>query len=143
MSEVTIIKGQCHCGNISYQFVTQKKLDQIAVRKCTCSFCSMHGSVYTSDPKGELRYKFKEKSQINKYRFGHQTADFIVCKTCGVLPFVISKIDGNTYAVLNVNTAVDLIIPTASPAHVDYDAEVKMDRLSRRSKNWIGTVIEE
>ena len=142
MGEATVVKGHCHCGNISYQFSTQIPTDQIAVRQCGCSFCTMHGGVYTSDPEGELRYHIKDKNQVNRYRFGHQTADFIVCKTCGVMPFVISDIGGNTFAVLNVNTAVDPIIPMESIARSDFDGEGTEDRVTRRRQNWIGTVIE-
>ena len=143
MSNPTVIKGRCHCGNISYQFQTQNRLDQIAVRHCTCSFCTMHGGVYTSDPDGELRYRFNNNEQIQMYRFGHQTADFVVCKTCGVMPFVLSEIGGITHAVLNVNTAVDPVIATDDPAKMNFDGEIPDDRLARRHKNWIGNVIEE
>ena len=143
MVETTVVKGHCHCGNISYQFTTKIPADQIAVRTCSCSFCAMHGGVYTSDPEGELRFKIKDQSRVNRYRFGHQTADFIVCNTCGVLPFVLSEIEGNTYAVLNVKTATDPIVPTVSIARMNFDGEGTEDRLTRRSQNWIGTVIED
>ena len=143
MGDATTVKGHCHCGNISYHFSTQIPVDQIAVRNCSCSFCTMHGAVYTSDPAGELRYNIKDENQVNRYRFGHQTADFIVCGTCGVMPFVLSDIGGNTFAVLNVNTAVEPVIPVESIARMNFDGEVKEDRLTRRSRNWIGTVIED
>jgi len=103
----------------------------------------MHGGVYTSDPEGELRFKIKDQSQVKRYRFGHQTADFVICANCGVLPFVLSEIDGNTFAVLNVKTATDPIIPTESITRMNFDGEGTEDRLTRRSQNWIGTVIED
>ena len=143
MEEATVIKGHCHCGNISYQFTTQTPVEQIAVRQCSCIFCTMHNGVYTSDPGGELRYQIQDNSRVNRYRFGHQTADFIICKTCGVLPFVLSDIEGNTYAVLNVKTAVDPVLTTDSITRSNFDGEGTEDRLTRRRKNWIGTVIEE
>lgn len=132
--------GQCHCGNIRFTFETDIGLDNMTTRCCNCSFCQKHGGRYTSDPRGRLLIEISDDDNINRYRFGHQTADFFICRICGALPFVTSDIDGIIYAVLNVNCLdqVDQIIGLVNT--VSYEAEVSDNRLTRRKKNWIGTV---
>jgi hypothetical protein len=102
------IKGQCHCENISYTFHWPGDEQSIPVRACSCSFCTMHGGVYTSHRYAELNARIQDEQWVNRYRFGTATADFYICSRCGAVPFVVSEIDGHTYAVVNVNTFNDV-----------------------------------
>ncbi|VAV91328.1 hypothetical protein MNBD_ALPHA02-564, partial [hydrothermal vent metagenome] len=47
-------KGQCHCGNIRFTFETTIDVPEMALRRCSCSFCRKQGGRYTSDPNGKL-----------------------------------------------------------------------------------------
>ena len=137
------IQGSCHCGNIQYRFLTNISEEKLSRRECQCSFCKMHGGVYTSDPEGELRYQIQDQKKVNHYNFGHQTADFYICQNCGGLMFALCEIEEKKYAVLNLRTTVSPKISIEEFAQSDFESEEPEGRLKRRQKNWIGKVIEE
>src|SRR5262245_15296463 len=98
------IAGSCHCGNISFSLEWPDEAPEIRARRCDCTFCVKHGGVWTSHPRASLRARITEAGMIARYSFGTETAQFLVCARCGVAPLVTSLIDGNHYAVVNVNT---------------------------------------
>jgi hypothetical protein len=133
-------KGSCHCGNITFALQWPDDARPIPARTCGCSFCVKHGGVWTSHPRARLVVRMADPGRVARYRFGTETADFHVCGSCGVTPLVTSRIDGRTYAVINVNTfdAVDRSCIQAAPA--SFDGEETQSRLDRRQRNWIGDV---
>src|SRR5205085_4698538 len=98
-----LINGSCHAGNISFALMWAPDPTEIPARACDCSFCTKHGGVWTSNPKGTLRVTVKDPSLVSKYAFGTETADFHICMRCGVVPVVTSELDGRRYAVVSVN----------------------------------------
>jgi hypothetical protein len=134
------IRGACHCGNIAFTLEWTPDPTEIAARACTCSFCTKHGGVWTSNPAGKLTVTIADASRVSRYAFGTQTADFHICTACGVVPVVTSQIDGALYAVVNVNAFENVdaaMIRIAPVTHDDADAAA---RLARRRRNWIGNV---
>ena len=131
------IEGKCHCGNIRFLFERTQQQPQIAVRACSCTFCQMHGGVYTSDPGGKLDVYILDKGLVNKYQFGTKTAEFYICTRCGVVPVVSSEIEGNLYAVVNVNTFQNVDSSDLQQSTTNFEGETTTDRLGRRSKTWI------
>ena len=89
-----LINGRCHCGNIAFALNWEPDPTEIPTRACTCSFCRKHGGVWTSCPSGLLRVVVEQPSRVSKYAFGTKTAEFLVCASCGVVPVVMSRIDG-------------------------------------------------
>ena len=134
------IKGKCHCGNISYEFLWPEAGSRIPVRACSCTFCMKHGGVYTSHPDGQLAVQISDPALVNKYSFGTRTAEFHVCSLCGAVPFVTSTIDGSKYAVVNVNTFEGINRSDFDSSVTDFDGESVGDRLQRRKKKWISKV---
>ena len=134
-----MINGRCHCGNIEIEFTHSHQ--DIAVRACSCDFCLMHGGVYTSDPNGSLRINIQDNSLVNKYRFGTGTADFYICSRCGVVPAITSMIGSNLYAVVNVNAFQDIDTSGFAKAITDFEGEATVERLNRRTRNWIPDVM--
>lgn len=134
------IDGRCHCGNISYEFIWPESGSQIPVRACSCSFCLKHGAVYTSHPDCQLTAQISDPALVNKYSFGTKTADFYVCSGCGAVPFVTSKIEGNEYAVVNVNTFEGVDRTELDATVTDFGGESVADRLDRRKRKWIPRV---
>ena len=134
------ISGKCHCGNIEYEFLWPGSGNDIPVRACSCTFCRKHNGVYTSHPKGQLKVWVSDQSRVNKYAFGTKTAEFYICASCGVVPFVTSKIQGKTYAVVNVNTFEDVNPEALVSSVTDFDGESIDERLQRRARNWIAQV---
>lgn len=135
-----LITGSCHCGNLTYTLDWAPDPTEIPARACTCTFCRKHGGVWTSCPAGRLRISVKEPEQVSRYAFGTETADFHVCRQCGVVPLVSSNIDGRDYAVVNVNTFDNVDPALLRHASANLDGESVDDRLARRQRNWIGSV---
>jgi hypothetical protein len=134
------IQGKCHCGNISFVYTWPDEETDIPVRVCGCSFCVKHGGAYTSHKDSVLAATVADKDSLERYRFGTATADFFVCRRCGVLPFVTSEIDGNLYAVVNVNVFENIDPSRFSRGATDFDGETTESRLERRQRNWIPIV---
>lgn len=135
-----LIHGACHCGNISFRLDWTPAPAEIRARECSCTFCRKHGGVWTSFPKGKLRVKIADAALVNAYEFGTRTAQFHVCRRCGVVPLVTSRIDGRLYAVVSVHAFedVDSALIQVSPAV--FDAETEATRLARRARGWIADV---
>jgi len=135
-----LIKGSCHCGNISFTLDWSPAPTQIPARACTCSFCVKHGGVWTSNPAGQLEVLLRDGRQVERYEFGTRTAQFHICKTCGAVPVVSSEIDGHLYAVVSVNAFdnVDRQLLAHSPMSLANEATA--ERLQRRARGWIRNV---
>ena len=130
--------GRCHCGNIRIEYTLPDDVDIVPARACGCDFCTRHGGTYTSNPNASLEIFVDEEGLVSRYQFGTKTAEFIVCQRCGVVPVVTSRIDGQLYAVVNVNAFVDNVELDLSKS--DFDGETQDSRLARRRKNWIAKV---
>ena len=135
-----LIPGKCHCGNISFALTWEPDPAEIPARACTCSFCTKHGGVWTSNPGGALEVRVKEPSLVSNYAFGTRTAEFHICARCGVVPVVTSRIDDHLYAVVSVHAfeGVDPSLLRRAPA--SFDGEGNDTRLARRKRNWIADV---
>ena len=134
------LHGQCHCGNIVYTLDWEPDPTEIPARACDCTFCTKHGAVWTSNPGGALSVTVRDPKLVNRYAFGTHTADFHVCRDCGGVPLVTCTVEGNVYAVVNVNTFdnVDPNLLQHRPA--SFSEEDVASKLSRRSANWIANV---
>ena len=135
-----LIKGKCHCGNISFSLTWDPDPKEIQARVCDCTFCQKHGGVWTSNPHGALKVVVKDPSRLSKYAFATATAEFQICGRCGVVPVVTCTLDGHLYAVVNVN-AFDNIDPSmVRRAPITFEGEELGSRLARRKRNWISNV---
>jgi hypothetical protein len=135
-----LIRGKCHCGNIAFSLTWEPDPREIPARACSCSFCTKHGGVWTSNPGGALKVRVEDPSRVSRYAFGTRTADFHVCTRCGIVPVVTSSIDGRLYAVVSVNAfeGVEASLLRREPA--SFDGEGEDSRLARRKRNWIADV---
>ena len=135
-----LITGRCHCGNLSYTLRWEPEPATLPARACTCSFCTMHGAVWTAHPAGRLRVTVREPAQVSRYAFGTRTAEFHVCARCGVVPLATSRIGERDYAVVNVNSFESLDPARLARSAVSFEDESAATRLERRQRNWIGEV---
>lgn len=128
--------GQCHCGNIKVKFSTYLSPKHTQIRACQCSFCRKHKGQYISDPEGALDISIEELENLQKYRFGQKTADFLFCKICGIYIATIFN-DGNQYyGILNLNILDNTEEFTQAVTSVSYDSEDINSRIERRKKKW-------
>jgi hypothetical protein len=135
-----LINGSCHCGNIRFTLNWVPEPTEIPARACGCSFCVKHGGVWTACPTGELLVRVARPEHVSRYAFGTRTAEFHVCRECGVVPVVTSLIGGRVYAVVSVNAFDDGQAIRLDRRPASFDGESEGDRLARRARHWIGDV---
>jgi len=130
--------GQCHCGKLKTSFETQKTPQQLGVRTCQCDFCRRHGAVNISDPDGEVVIDAKADDVI-RYRFALRTADFLICKHCGVYVAAVTGEGANIRSTLNVaGLRMKEFIGIAEEL-MQYGAEDAAARVDRRNSRWTPT----
>ena len=83
--------GSCHCGNLTYTLEWPEG-EEMPFRRCSCSFCARHGSIFTSHPRAALAGLVRDRTVLSRYTFATRTAEFFVCARCGVAPWATSVI---------------------------------------------------
>lgn len=131
-----LYQAECHCGAIGYTYRTEVPPEQWALRACQCSFCRMHGARMTSDPCGRVEFQFKEQTSLRRYRFGQQTADFLLCVHCGGYLGATTVTQEGLFAVVNVNVLKPYLESLGEPQPMRYDGETVEDRTRRRAQRW-------
>ena len=81
--------------------------------------------------------------ELLRYRFGLETADFLVCTRCGIYVAAVMTEGARCWATVNVNIldAVDRLTQPATP--VTYEGESAPERAARRKARWTPAVIVE
>lgn len=129
------IAGACHCGNLSFELSTEIAPGEIRARACDCSFCRRHGASNWSDPRGAALIRVEDETLLQRYRFGLRTADFLICRRCGIYLGALLSDDGGSWSTLNLRQS-DLAPPEEA---VSYGEEDARGRVGRRKKRWTPT----
>jgi hypothetical protein len=137
------LTGGCHCGHLELTFKTRRQPGELTVRACGCSFCRRHGARTISDPRGRVEFIVHDPSQLNRYRFGLGTAEFLICRTCGVYVGAVMVDAGTTHATLNINALATPGVFTQSALPVSYDPESTAGRRTRRRARWTPAAVVE
>ena len=128
--------ARCHCGALSARYRTAIPPAEWSVRACQCSFCRMHGSLTTSDPAGSLGFAARHEDRLQRYRFDSRSADFLVCRECGVFVGARCSIAPGDFGVLNLATLRPQP-PALPPATlIEFGHESPGERLRRRAQFW-------
>jgi hypothetical protein len=91
--------------------------------------------VSTSDPAGTVELSARDGA-LQLYRFGQRTADFWICRNCGVYVAAVMESGGRRYAVINV-LALETRPPSlAAPTESNLDGESMAERDARRLQRW-------
>ena len=90
-------QGSCHYGAIGFSYSTRLAPGEWAIRACQCSFCSAHDALSTSEPDATIDFVANDPELLQKYRFGLFTADFLLCRKCGVYIGAVIEVDGDRY----------------------------------------------
>jgi hypothetical protein len=130
------VAGGCHCGNLELTFETGRGPAELTVRACGCSFCRRHGVRTVSDPQGRIEFVVHDPAQLNRYRFGLGTAEFLVCRICGVYVGAVMAAMGSAYAIANVNALETPEVFGTAAVPVSYDGESAAERQARRQARW-------
>jgi hypothetical protein len=135
-SPLRTFEGDCHCGALGFAFQTSLPAAEWSVRACQCGFCRAHGARTTSDPSGRLAFRVKRREALQRYRFGLMTADFLLCRDCGI--YLGAQIATARGAFGIINTLALEPQPAGLPAasEANYGAETAGERIARREQRW-------
>ena len=132
----TIFEGGCHCGNLSYVFEASAPLETLGLRADQCSFCRAHAARNTSDPNGTIRIAMRDEAKLSRYRFGLKTADFLLCRECGVYIGALMEDGGRMWFTVNVNSFRGRPSDDIAAVPHDFDGEDMAGRIARRKQKW-------
>ena len=133
-----VYRGSCHCGAVSAEYETDAP---VRLRQDGCGFCSSRGVKSASDPNGRLVVVSQRK--LIRYRFGHKTADFLICSACGT--YVATQMVGPRGPVGVINV-VGLAIPELkdeAATLASLEGENVDERIQRRLSRWTPMTLEE
>lgn len=134
-------RGGCHCGNLRLALFLSESPEKVRLRSCGCTFCRAHGTRTTSDPKGSVEVWADDWSLVEPYRFGTGTAEFLICRRCGVYIGAFCETGEGACAVINTNALEDRARFAGEPTRYDHEGETRDARLARRAANWTPAVI--
>lgn len=129
-------RGHCHCQALGFEYLIDTPPEQWKIRACQCRFCRQHDALSASDPDAELRFAADSGDHLRRYRFGLKTADFLLCRNCGVYIGAVIETAAGRFGIINTHALDDPAPTMASPVPMDYDGEVTGDRVDRRERVW-------
>ena len=129
-------EGTCHCGAVGFEYRTAREAEEWPIRACQCSFCRAHGALSTSDSAGKLKFFERSSATLSRYRFGLKTADFLVCRNCGVYIGAIMKSLGGNFGIINVRALPAVASRLQEAQAMNYDNEGLAERTARRENRW-------
>jgi len=106
------------------------------VRACQCSFCRAHQVLSTSDPIGDLEFSAPNRELVNRYRFGRRTADFLICRQCGVYIGALIETSRGRFGIININALRPIPSGLPEPVAMQYGSESAEERIARRELRW-------
>jgi hypothetical protein len=78
---------------------------------------------------------------VKRYRFASGTADYLICKVCGVYIGAVCETAQGTRAVTNVNSLADRAAFPPVSSFPDHDEEPVEARIARRTANWTPAIV--
>ena len=134
--------GSCHCGGIGYRYRTDVAPEQWSIRACQCRFCRAHDALSASDPAGFVEFTVVDPKVLNRYRFGLRTADFPLCRECGVYIGALIVTENGQFGIINTRALLQSPEALAPTEPMSYDCEDVGGRVSRRETRWTPAEID-
>lgn len=128
--------GRCYCGAIGFVYRCATEPCEWSIRACQCRFCRAHNALSMSDPEASIEFIANDAASLNRYRFGLETADFLLCKSCGVYIGAVIESDGRHFGIINTHALWPRPEKLASAVPISYDTEDKEGRIGRREERW-------
>jgi hypothetical protein len=95
------VRGGCYCGNIRLDAVLSRDVSAYNPRACDCDFCLKHAAAYVSDARGSLRIQVGNAQEVTRFRQGSNTAEMLLCRSCGVLIGALYREGEHLFGTLN------------------------------------------
>lgn len=77
-----------------------------------------------------------KREALQRYRFGLETADFLLCRDCGVYIGASIETPDGGFGIINVRALTDSISLPSSVEPASYDSEDVAARIARRKVRW-------
>jgi hypothetical protein len=133
-----IYHGACHCGAVSAAYETS---GPVRLRADGCSFCKTRGVKSASDPEGKLAIVSTQK--LTRYRFGHKSADFLICPICGTYVATYMESEGGPIGVINVAGMNIEEFRNLPVTLTSLEGESPEQRIARRVSRWTPMTLTE
>lgn len=133
-----IYHGACHCGVVSAEYETNQP---VRLRHDGCGFCSSRGVKSASDPGGRLQ--LTASKALTRYRFGHKTADFLICPECGTYVATHMESARGPIGVVNVVGLNIDALKHLPVTRTSLEGESTEDRIARRISRWTPMTLTE
>jgi hypothetical protein len=85
---------------------------------------------------GRLQFYCSRPELLQRYRFGTGTAEFLLCRECGVYLGAQTSSDGARFGILNTLTLNPVPAGLRSPEAMNYGGETAESRRARRVARW-------
>jgi hypothetical protein len=85
---------------------------------------------------GRLRFGCSRPELLQRYRFATGTAEFLLCRECGVYLGAQLSSDGARFGILNTLTLNPVPADLRSPEAMNYGGETAESRRARRVARW-------
>ena len=95
-------KGQCHCDNINFNFLSE---NNVTVLECNCSICLPYRYLHLIIDNNNFYLKSNTKELIS-YKFNKKLADHLFCKNCGIKSFYKPASHPNSISI-NYNSIIN------------------------------------
>jgi hypothetical protein len=136
-----LYKGQCHCGAVRVELVSDRSPNEQVLGACQCSFCRKHNARAFSDPNTRVTITASEPAKLQRYTFGLKTSEQILCRRCGVYVAMTLVESDRAWSVVNVDTLDDRALFTRAPEPRDFSSESREERIARRKARWCPTTL--
>jgi hypothetical protein len=73
---------------------------------------------------------------FNQYQFGRRTADFLLCRNCGVYLGAVMRSKRGSFGIINVRVLHSLLDRLQEPERMYYENEGLAERQERRESRW-------
>ena len=133
-----IYNGACHCGVVSAEYETDQP---VRLRQDGCGFCSSRGVKSASDPEGRLALTAAKR--LTRYRFGHKTADFLICPDCGTYVATYMESARGPLGVINVVGLNISALKNLPATLTSLEGESNDERIARRVSRWTPMTLSE
>jgi len=128
--------GSCYCGAIGFRYHTATPPSAWSIRACQCRFCRAHDALSTSDPGGSLEFAAQNPQLLQRFRFALKTADFLLCRECGVYIGAVIETPNGSFGIINTHALNDTPGDMAEIGAISYDGEDTAGRVNRREDRW-------
>jgi hypothetical protein len=133
------LNGACHCGAIGLELTLPRPPEEEVVGACQCSFCRKHNARTVSDPRAQARLVVHESAELQRYRFGLEASEVVLCRRCGVYVAMLMTEAGKAWSTINID-ALDERARFTRPAEPrDFSGEALEGRRARRIARWTPT----